>query len=177
MAQRHQRLARAKRGRRGEGGQWRVVLSVQQQVNRGGYRYAPPPPTPQVRARTEHASAHDNDASSHTLARRYGHIAPVCVGLKNPLQRLKMRDRRRTSPPPAELYKHDLPGDVLRVERADSGAAASRSHQSHVTQKVHLPSLPPPSRQPNPDCTRASRDPPPAPPTTQRCGGSDKLSL
>ena len=116
------------------------------------------PPTHRVSAGLKQRHAYNQGRAAHTAARRYGHIAPVWVGLQKATSRAKTGDGRRGSTVAAPAYKREMTGDAARIEQAKSGVAASRNKKSHVTQNIDLRSLHPQSRQPEEECSGEGSD-------------------
>ena len=116
------------------------------------------PPTHQVSAGLKQRRAYKQARTAHTAARRYGHIAPVWVGLRKAKSRAKTGDGRRGSTAAAPAYKREVTGDAARIEQAKSGVAASRNKKSHVMQRTDLRSLHPQSRQPEEECSGEGSD-------------------
>ena len=115
------------------------------------------PPTHRVSAGLKQRRAYNQGRTANTAARRYGHIAPVWVGLQKATSRAKTGDGRRGSTVAAPAYKREMTGDGARIEQAKSGVAARRTGKSHVTQRTDLRSLHPQSRQPEEECSCESR--------------------
>lgn len=115
------------------------------------------PPTHRVSAGLKQRRAYNQGRTAHTAARRYGHIAPVWVGLQKANSRVRTGDGRRRSTPSAPAYKREVTGDGARVEQAKSEVAARRTGKSHVTQNNDLRSLHRQSRQPEEECSCESR--------------------